>query len=183
MELSNKVKRDSRGMGTHQRTVGITQDWITPRSLLSAIGTFDLDPCASMTQPWPMAGRSFTVQDDGLKQKWGGVVWLNPPYDRNVIGAWLARLADHDDGGMALIFARTETEWFHKYVWGAASAVYFFSKRINFYTPQGVRSTFNSGAPSCLVAYGWDCTERLRHLTREPCGWPGFFISLEKENA
>lgn len=179
MELTNKVKRDSRGMGTHQRTVGITQDWITPRALLEAVGPFDLDPCASESQPWPTAARMLTVRDDGLKCEWGGAVWLNPPYDTRVIGQWLGRLAAHRSG-LALIFARTETAWFHDHVWRKADAIYFLRGRLNFYTPQGVRSAFNSGAPSCLVAYGDVCVQRIQLLEIADHRFPGKFVSLKE---
>jgi hypothetical protein len=74
--------------------------------------------------------------------------------------------------GTALIPARTETQMFSKYVWGAASAVCFLKKRPHFYlgvdtwvphkrTPggrflvkAGTALPFNSGCPMCLVAYG-----------------------------
>lgn len=37
---------------------------------------------------------------------------------------------------------------------GGARGVLFLHGRLNFYDVQGVRSRFNSGAPSCIVAYG-----------------------------
>lgn len=137
------------------------------------------DPPYMSKPPWPTAARMLTVNDDGLLQQWRGVVWCNPPYDRNVIGEWLARLAHHDNG-MALIFARTETEWFHQHVWAKADAIYFLAGRINFYTPQGVRASYNSGAPSCLVAYGETCDQRLRNLAEAPRGWPGCYLNLKR---
>lgn len=171
------------GMARHTpRPIGLTQDWISPRALIECVGPFDLDPCMSLTQPWPTAARGFTVKDDGLHREWGGVVWMNPPYDRRVIAQWMDRLASHGQG-MALIFARTETSWFQAHVWRRASAIYFLAGRLYFYTPQGVRATFNAGAPSCLVAYGYGCSERLRTLERVPRGWPGVFVPLLREAA
>ena len=39
--------------GHHARRRGATSDdWITPRCIIDALGPFDLDPCASATQPW-----------------------------------------------------------------------------------------------------------------------------------
>lgn len=32
----------TRGMGSHQQTVGRTNDWLTPPEILSALGTFNL---------------------------------------------------------------------------------------------------------------------------------------------
>src|SRR4051812_4389696 len=80
----------------------------------------------------------------------GGVVWMNPPYDRRVINRWMDKLATHGMG-IALVFARTETAWFHDQVWKRASSVFFFEGRLDFYTPQGIRANFNCGAPSCLA--------------------------------
>lgn len=178
MELTNEPKRDARGMGSHQQTIGKEQDWITPQALIEKAGPFDLDPCASMTQPWPCAKRSYTKLDDGLTREWEGRVFLNPPYDTRVIGHWLAKLAAHGNG-VALIFARTETQWFHEQVWRRATGIYFFEGRINFYTPRGIRAKYNSGAPSCLVAYGYGAAQQVRMLTvvaRE--SWPGVYVEL-----
>lgn len=103
---------------------------------------------------------------------------MNPPYDRRVINRWMDKLATHGMG-IALVFARTETAWFHDQVWKRANAVFFFEGRLDFYTPQGLRANFNCGAPSCLAAYGYGCTERLRLLERAPRGWPGKFVELK----
>lgn len=74
----------------------------------------------------------------------------------------MARLAAHGNG-MALIFARTETDMFHRYVWGRAAAVLFLAGRRHFYTVDGQRAKHNGGAPSCLVAYGESNAEKLWH--------------------
>jgi hypothetical protein len=84
---------------------------------------------------------------------------------------WLHRLADHQPGGIALIFARTETEMFVSHVWRRASALLFLFGRLFFHHRSGERATNNSGAPSVLVAYGEAAAERLRR-----CGFPGAFI-------
>lgn len=74
---------------------------------------------------------------------------------------WLAKLADHDNG-VALVFARTETEGFVREVWGKADAVLFLRGRLHFHHANGVRAGANSGAPSCLVAYGHNNVDALR---------------------
>lgn len=60
------ARRD--GFGHERAYEGETNDWITPRWILDAFGPnyFDLDPCASATQPWPTARRMYTIDDDGL---------------------------------------------------------------------------------------------------------------------
>ncbi len=67
------------GIGGHQSARMGSDDWITPQNILAALGPFDLDPCASITQPWPTAKRQYTISDNGLMLPWDGRVWLNPP--------------------------------------------------------------------------------------------------------
>jgi hypothetical protein len=124
-------------------------DWCTPPEIVSALGPFDLDPCASDPQPFRTAGEMWT--EGGLESPWIDRVWLNPPYGRET-GLWLRKLAAHGCG-IALVFARTETEMFHEHVWPKASAMLFLRGRLHFYTPGGVRAKANSGAPSVLISY------------------------------
>lgn len=141
-----------RGMAGPHLPTALTDDWLTPPALHARLGAFDLDPCASVGQPWPTAARHYTIRDNGLVQPWQGRVWMNPPYGRDA-ARWLARLADHGDG-IALIFARTETAMFFEHVWYDADAILFLRGRLTFYRPDGTPGDFNGGAPSVLVAYG-----------------------------
>lgn len=142
----------------HTRRPGITTDsWITPHHIIDALAPFDLDPCACDPQPWPTATTMLTERDDGLSRpwsKWGGCVWLNPPYGR-ALATWLERLARHGDG-IALTFARTETKAFFDWVWPYARSMLFIRGRLTFFTPKGVPAPtgHNSGGPSVLIAYG-----------------------------
>ena len=165
----NTTKR-SRGIGGHTLpNQGATDSWITPKNIIAALGPFDLDPCQCVQQPWCCAERAFTIEDDGLMQKWDGRVWLNPPY--SAASRWLERLANHGTG-TALIFARTETEMFVRHVWGRATGLLFLHGRLFFHTPDGDRAHGNSGGPSVLVAYGSGDAERLRNS-----GLNGSFVS------
>lgn len=141
-----------RAMGSHQSATTGDDVWLTPKSVLDALGPFDLDPCAAPIESnWPTARTHYRLPDDGLSLSWSGRVWCNPPYSN--AWRWLSRLADHDHG-TALIFARTETEGFQSVVWGRATAVLFLAGRLTFHHRSGARAKANSGAPSCLVAYG-----------------------------
>jgi len=146
-------------------------EWLTPPEILASLGTFDLDPCASKIRPWPTATKHYTVDDDGRFLPWEGRVWLNPPYGRDT-GPWLKLLAEHWNG-IALMFARTETEMFVNYVWDAATALLFLYGRLHFYYPTGIRAKANSGAPSVLIAYGDDNAEVLKL-----CGLRGKYVDL-----
>lgn len=170
------------GIGGHQTPRrGRTDIWLTPPWLIEMLGgwqAFDLDPCAMVDQPWPTARRHYTVRDNGLILPWDGDVWLNPPYLRGLLGRFMARMAEHGRG-VALIFARTETATFFRYVWDRATAVLFPRGRIDFCTPDGQvgrrpdGTKASSGAPSALCAYGDKHAEMLAE-----CGVDGQFVPL-----
>ena len=139
-------------IGGHHSNKARTDVWLTPPFLLALLGEFDLDPCAAIGQPWPTAKQHYTRLDDGLSKPWFGRVWLNPPYGAEA-ERWLARMAQHRNG-MALIFARTETGAFFRYVWEQADALLFLRGRLHFHHSDGRRAAANAGGPSVLIAYG-----------------------------
>lgn len=126
-----------------------------------------------LNRPWPTAAKHFTIADDGLKKEWSGRVWLNPPYGRDTI-KWMARMAMHGRG-TALVFARTETEMFFRYVWPIATAVYFIKGRLPFHDTRGELTRSRSVAPSILIAYSKYDAERL-----SDCCYPGKLIQLSE---
>lgn len=158
-------------MGSHHSAKMETDEWLTPREIISALGPFDLDPCSPINRPWPTAENHFTIEDDGLSKPWTGRVWLNPPYGKHT-HSWMERLAAHGNG-LALIFARTETACWFKTVWGVADAVLFLRGRLNFCYVSGAQALKNSGAPSAIVAYGKENSDRLKGS-----GISGFFIPM-----
>lgn len=149
------------GMGSHQSARMKNDEWLTPPGLIKSLGEFDLDPCSPIERPWPTAKEHYTVLDNGLMLPWSGRVWCNPPYGQES-AEWLSKLVRHGNG-IALIFARTETEMFFNYVWEKADAILFLKGRLYFYRVDGSRAAANSGAPSCLIAYG---KENVRALER-----------------
>lgn len=155
-------------LGSHQKTVGDTQSWITPKWIIDSLGPFDLDPCACDPQPWPTAKRMWT--HSGLDSAWKGRVWLNPPFNRYEVRAWVRNMANHQNG-TALLHARTEAEWFEP-AWESASAILFLADRLYFHYPNGSRAEANSGAPACLIAFGLHDAKRLRDS-----GISGYFVS------
>lgn len=132
------------------RPVAATHNWLTPRFILDALGRFDLDPCAA--PGWTTADRMICLPDDGLTAEWQGRVWCNPPFGDQT-APWLTRMAEHGNG-IALTFARTDTQWFADLVFAHASGVLFLTGRPHFHHPDGSRAKGNSGGPICLIAYG-----------------------------
>jgi hypothetical protein len=155
--MSNRTHKLTPGdfnmaIGGHHSHVMKTDEWMTPPDIIDELGPFDLDPCANASIPWATASQIFTKHDDGLKQTWKGRVWLNPPYGPQT-KHWLKKLMLHGNG-IALIFARTETEMFFTYIWDHAEAVLFIKGRLHFHYADGTKAQNNSGGPSVLVAYG-----------------------------
>jgi hypothetical protein len=159
-------------IGSHQRSVGRSQVHITPKWILDALGEFDLDPAAATVQPWNCARHNFIEADNGLSRPWRGRVFLNPPYDRYQVAAWIQKLAEHNHG-IALLHVRTETEFLP--IWQHASGILFMANRIHFHLPDGTRHPANSGAPVCLVSFGAADLECLRS-----CGIAGVLVTSWK---
>lgn len=147
--------------------------WITPKEILSPLGEFDLDPCAAPEpRPWNTAKSMWaTPAHDGLAEQWFGRVWLNPPYGRGIEN-WMEKMAVHGNG-IAVTYARTETRWFHKYVFPFISGVFFFQGRQPFYRPDGTRGDAPT-APHVLLAYGEENARILSDLKL-----PGVFLPIK----
>lgn len=145
--------------------------WLTPRYLTDPLGEFDLDPAGAPGHD--LAARTYLLEngEDGLVLPWQGRVWLNPPYGK-FLTPFLERMAGHGHG-TALLFARTETAAFHEHVWGAASGILFLRGRVRFLDAEGKAARANSGAPSCLVAYGEADAQALRSS-----GIAGHYVDL-----
>lgn len=107
-----------------------TPEWSTPQDLfdqLNAEFNFTLDPCA--TKENAKCTKFYTKEQNGLSKDWTGErVFMNPPYGRQ-IGLWVKKLSEI--GGVALLPARTDTQWFHSYVYGKAE-IRFIKSRLKF---------------------------------------------------
>lgn len=161
-----------------------TDECLTPPHVLLALdtaNTFDLDPCAPVVRPWPMAKTHYTIEDNGLVKPWFGRVWMNPPYSD--LEPWMRLLAQYGDG-IALAYARTETGAFFPWVWDYADAIFFFRKRLTFYQTNGkpmvqkkgknAGKVATAGAPSALIAYGARNADTLAR-----CGLDGKLVRLK----
>jgi hypothetical protein len=165
-----------------ETAVGETHEWYTPPAFFDALGaTFDLDPCMppipfgarGVGQPWPddappvpwvPVRRWYTPADNGLVQPWDGLVWLNPPYGNQAV-PFLSRLVEHGHG-IALVFARTETAWWHASA-PRASSVLFLRDRVHHIRADGHQGRGAMG--SALLAYGDEASAVL--LRSRLAGW------------
>lgn len=139
-----------------------SDEYYTPSDYWQALGPFDLDPCAG---PISEIAAINVREGDGLAADWRGLVWLNPPYSRNAKSLWLAKLAKHEGGGIALVPAATDTAWFQESA-AKASAVLLVRGRVQFTRPDGKPSA-NAGG-SAYMAYGDVAKARLLAAVNNP---------------
>ena len=98
----------------------------------------------------------YTAEDDGLSLPWHGVVFVNPPYGRE-LPRWVAKARAEVERKtarvvVALIPASTDTHYWHEHVAGKAD-VYFLRGRLRFGTNgQNQSAPF----PSALAIWGAD---------------------------
>ena len=129
-----------------------TELWATPQAFYDQLNQefgFTLDPCALPDNA--KCAKFFTPEDDGLAQDWSGErVFCNPPYGRK-IAAWVKKCHDEAQKGalvVMLIPARTDTSYFHDYIYHKAE-IRFIRGRLKF-------GNAEQGAPfpSMVVIYG-----------------------------
>ena len=107
-----------------------TYEWETPNELFRELDRefhFTLDVCA--TRDNAKCELFFSKEIDGLKQQWGKRNFMNPPYGRE-IGKWVKK-ASKNPVTVCLLPARTDTRWFHDYIYDKAE-IRFLKGRIKF---------------------------------------------------
>lgn len=130
-------------------------EWNTPQDFydgLNAEFMFDLDPCTSDGTN-SKCEKYFTQEDDGLKQSWGGYrVFMNPPYGRG-IKDWIKKAYTEslkkNTLVVCLIPARTDTSYWHDYIFEHAKDIRFVRGRLKF---GGAKH--NAPFPCAVVVFG-----------------------------
>ena len=135
-------------------------EWYTPSKYIecarNAMGTIDVDPAScEIANRTVNATKYFTIDDDGLTQKWLGNVWMNPPYSGKLIGPFvetiLEKYASHEvTQACVLVNNATETKWGQSLLLAASSAC-FISKRIKYLDETGTAK--NTGLQGQMVCY------------------------------
>lgn len=110
-----------------------TDMWETPIDLFQKLDSayhFTIDVCA--TNENKKCDEFFSKEQDGLAQEWTGNVWCNPPYGRE-IGKWVKKASESKCFVCMLLPARTDTKWFHEYIYNNQRAsVEFIKGRLKF---------------------------------------------------
>lgn len=150
-----------------------TPEWYTPAHIITRVldlfGHIDLDPCSNAKgdDANVPARFHFTREDDGLTQSWripgwvddhGAVstsvrVYMNPPYGDEIV-PWVERLiraytTGEIDEAIALLPARTDTQWFQPLF---DYPMCFVEGRLKFVGPKTETAPF----PSVVVYLGDD---------------------------
>ena len=134
-----------------QNHKGDSDIWLTPLDLITRCGFYNYDPC-------PYRGHETAAKlelKDGLKSKWQGKVWLNPPYSEADV--WVSKLIEHGYGS-ALLFARTGSKWMQRAM-RSADNICFIKGRISFMKPDGTYG-HNAGADSMLLNFGCEINDK-----------------------
>lgn len=112
------------------------QDWETPLDFFNALDlefNFELDVCASAENA--LCADYFTEQDDCLVQDWGArFCFMNPPYGRDLKN-FIAKAYEESAKGatvVCLIPARTDTSYWHDYIFKYAADIRFIRGRLKF---------------------------------------------------
>lgn len=108
-----------------------TDMWETPKDFFDELDKefhFTCDVCAIKENA--KCAKYYTPEQDGLKQEWDGICWMNPPYGKT-IGKWVKKAAKSKATVVCLLPARTDTKWFHEYIYGKAE-IRFVKGRIKF---------------------------------------------------
>lgn len=111
--------------------------WATPQDLFDELNKefgFNMDPCALPENA--KCEKYFTPQIDGLKQSWGGYkVFCNPPYGRKIYD-WVKKCSMESKKPnttvVLLIPARTDTKYFHEFIYHKAKEIRFIKGRLKF---------------------------------------------------
>lgn len=112
-----------------------TEEWSTPPHVFAELNkefNFTLDPCATSQNATCKA--YYTKHENGLAKDWGNnIVFCNPPYGNAIID-WARKCYDASKRGATVVMlvpSRTDTRWFHNYVYGKAE-IRFVKGRLKF---------------------------------------------------
>jgi len=127
--------------------------WETPNEIFDELNKrfkFSLDVCANKKNA--KCKRYFNKKNDGLKQRWKGACWMNPPYDSGVIDKWMEKAYLSSLQGatvVCLVPAATSTRWWHDYA--MKGHIEFIKGKVRF----GINGDFSKRAPfhSAIVIF------------------------------
>lgn len=144
-----------------------SQEWRTPRRIFDPLDEefhFALD--AASTNENKLCRFNLTIEDDALSVPWsgyGGPVWLNSPYGRG-LSKWVRKAQKEGEAVtvVMLMFAATDTHYWHKHIMAFASEVRLIHGRVSFLLPDG-RSSGPAPKGSAIIVF--DPKDRIESWT------------------
>lgn len=139
-----------------------SDEWETPISLFNVLDDryhFTID--VASTHENAKCERHFTAEEDGLLMPWGGErVFCNPPYGR-AIRDWVKKCSEETSAFITLLIpARTDTSYFHDYIYRKPNVrIEFLRGRLRF--EQGGRERDAAPFPSMLVYFNENLLEDM----------------------
>jgi phage N-6-adenine-methyltransferase len=122
-------------------------EWYTPEEYVilarKTMGSINLDPASSdEANKIIKADNYFTAEKNGLKQKWFGNVWLNPPYSQPLMSQFAETTVDkfkNKEFKQACILTNnaTETNWCQQFL-DVALVVCLIKSRVKFIASDSV---------------------------------------------
>jgi ParB family chromosome partitioning protein len=139
----------------------VENEWYTPSKFIEAartvMGSIDLDPAScELAQETVQASQYFTIDENGLTKEWRGNVWLNPPYSKESVGLFAAKLVEETANlsqAIVLVNNATDTQWFHE-IASVASAICFVRGRIKFNDKNGKPANTPVQGQVCIYVGG-----------------------------
>ena len=132
-------------------------DYCTPQDFFDVLnGEFHFVLDAAATEESAKCPAYYTPETDGLSSPWniaGGAVCCNPPYGRES-GKWVQKAYQEAKNGTTIVLlipARTDTSYFHDYIYGKAE-IRFVRGRLHF-TDEDGRKYPPAPFPSMVVVY------------------------------
>ena len=153
-------------MNTDVMFSSASNEWETPDTFFQELDQefhFTLDPCCQEYSH--KCAKFYTPDMDGLSQSWEGErVFCNPPYGRE-IGLWVRKCYEEaqkpNTTVVMLVPARTDTRWFHEYIYQKNNVeirfvkgrLRFINRQTSSYNPTGDLQTQSAPFPSMVVIF------------------------------
>lgn len=147
-------------MSHRKNRVDSKDNWRTPQQLFARLHSrfrFTGDACASPHNA--LCPKFFTMTSNALKQDWstlGERVFINPPYSMSaefMSRSYKAVRFGEVDTVVALMPSTIDVKWFHKYVVGKASELWFLRGRVQFLSPDTGKPVGGNVVGSMIIVW------------------------------
>jgi phage N-6-adenine-methyltransferase len=159
---TRKQQKQEKGLSYFKKYTGLftckTYDYITPKWLFKDLNDefhFMIDAATTDDNPL-QTFMYYTKENDGLKYPWNTSTFVNPPYGRE-INEWVKKAyfdsMKYGSVIVMLLAARTDTKWFHDYIYKKPKVeIRFIRGRLKF-NVAGTDECNTAPFPSMIVIF------------------------------